>query len=867
MIRLLRGLLSAMALLALCLGAPALLWRWGTLDFHILLSFGAPDDGTLLLSLVTLAGWVAWGLTFVEVATDLAAGLSGGRFRWRPATGAWIRPVTTVLVTAVLALALPRVGAPVTQAAVSQAVGVHTAVVQADGDGRVTGTSVPDETVVHVVKPGEDLWGITAQVLGDGSQWRRIAELNPGVADGPVPPGTELRVPVPLLAEAPLDSGPSAPTDVLMVTVKDGDTLWALAEEFLGDGERWPDIAAVNPGLSDPDQIEVGWVLRVPAPRVAPSSGTADTVPVTKPQRDEGRALQELPPGIDAPESRSGDEAAPPSLSTPDARPEHSPTSSDSGLLTDDPVRLVAGSITAALAMGIVGGLAARRRQQLAARPLGARVLHPTPDSTRFVTALGRLASSAQPLAPSVTSVLVGEDAEGRSVLVDLGAHTLTAVVAEQQVALDMIGGMVTSLVCADWSSDVKVTVVSQRLAWTLAFDHPGLTVVGATDEAVGIWERTCIQRRHQTEGDDDSPPEVFLFCDPLAPGVLRHLVDVATPKMHAVLAQPSALAEETLILTPTLGTLASSGTQFTPQLLGEPARRALVELHEVSSAHGTSPAPWWFHPPRGVDPPVPLIIRDRPQLPAEDQGATVHDTPKLLLLGPVHLVGAQGTMPNRAIKQCIEYCTWIHENPGRTSAHMVSALLVADSTRRSNMSRLRTWLGNDAEGDPYLPEAYTGRISLHPAVTSDWEMFRLKLAGGVNRAPSQALVDALTLVRGAPLADAAPGQWHWAEELRSDMISTIRDAAVVLGRRAVEAADLDTARWAVHRALQAAPDDELLMGIKIRAEHIAGNRPEVERMVLQVTRHARLVGSDLLEETVLLLQEVMEGRPRSRRA
>ena len=30
------------------------------------------------------------------------------------------------------------------------------------------------------------------------------------------------------------------------------------------------------------------------------------------------------------------------------------------------------------------------------------------------------------------------------------------------------------------------------------------------------------------------------------------------------------------------------------------------------------------------------------------------------------------------------------------------------------------------------------------------------------------ALIQALALVRGAPLADAAPGQWNWAEQLRA---------------------------------------------------------------------------------------------------
>ena len=110
---------------------------------------------------------------------------------------------------------------------------------------------------------------------------------------------------------------------------------------------------------------------------------------------------------------------------------------------------------------------------------------------------------------------------------------------------------------------------------------------------------------------------------------------------------------------------------------------------------------------------------------------------------------------------------------------------------------------------------------------------------------------------------DLAP-QWHWAEAMRTDMCSAIRDIGVVIAARAVQDQDLDLGRWAVSRALAAAPGDELLLGARIRIEHLAGNRPEVERLVLQLTRQARNTGLDLSDETVVLLQEVMEGRRRA---
>lgn len=240
---------------------------------------------------------------------------------------------------------------------------------------------------------------------------------------------------------------------------------------------------------------------------------------------------------------------------------------------------------------------------------------------------------------------------------------------------------------------------------------------------------------------------------------------------------------------------------------------------------------------------------------------------PLLQLLGPIELVDAAGTIPPRAAKQCLEYCAWLLENPGTTAMAMASALAVAEGTRRSNMSRLRTWLGSDPGGEAYLPDAYTGRITLHPSVSSDWQRFQILTSPAINRTGTSALRAALELVRGAPLADAAPGQWHWAEELRTDMISAIRDLGLELTNRALEDHDLDLARWAASRALAAAPGDELLMAARIRTEHQAGNTAETGRLTLQVAAQARTLGVDLDPETVNLLQQVMEGQVRARMA
>lgn len=53
------------------------------------------------------------------------------------------------------------------------------------------------------------------------------------------------------------------PTPVRTYTVRSGDTLWAIAEQFYGDGDRYPEIAEAS-GIDNPDLIQPGAQLTIP---------------------------------------------------------------------------------------------------------------------------------------------------------------------------------------------------------------------------------------------------------------------------------------------------------------------------------------------------------------------------------------------------------------------------------------------------------------------------------------------------------------------------------------------------------------------------------------------------------------------------
>lgn len=48
-------------------------------------------------------------------------------------------------------------------------------------------------------------------------------------------------------------------------TVASGDTLWAIAQRFYGNGNQWNRIYQANKDtIEDPDLIQPGWILNIP---------------------------------------------------------------------------------------------------------------------------------------------------------------------------------------------------------------------------------------------------------------------------------------------------------------------------------------------------------------------------------------------------------------------------------------------------------------------------------------------------------------------------------------------------------------------------------------------------------------------------
>jgi len=118
--------------------------------------------------------------------------------------------------------------------------------------------------------------------------------LAPAMHEAPIAPvfaNTEL-VPTPDLAFAafrpstqptpavPTFSNAAGPRSII---VKYGDSLWKLAQINLGDGHRWHELAAINPGIVNPQHIVPGTAINVTGTTpLAPTAPSDSAVKVRK---------------------------------------------------------------------------------------------------------------------------------------------------------------------------------------------------------------------------------------------------------------------------------------------------------------------------------------------------------------------------------------------------------------------------------------------------------------------------------------------------------------------------------------------------------------------------------------------------------
>ena len=362
MTRLLSSLAAITAIAGILVGAPALLIQLGQLpgflpSLHRLAGMLlAPDSGRFLLVLIWAAAWVLWAWLAVLIFIETVALLRGVKApRLRAASLPQGLARALVVAAAAAFIATP---------------------LQA-------GATPPAPSTATTIE-------------------------NPSAAAATAPTRDPRPAPPPQSAAARQET----------VTVAEGDTLWDLADEHLGDPTRWPELYEANKGtpqpsgytLQDPDQIDTGWTLTLPTtpaadepvvPRRATTTDEPDA-PATSPEAvllpvDAAPAPAPAPA---EPRPAAGDAAATTIPSTaPTPTPSASPSSGTTGSVT--PLRAevptptsedsvaeaprfaweVAGLLGAGtfLGVGVGAALTARRREQFRTRRPGRMITPASP--------------------------------------------------------------------------------------------------------------------------------------------------------------------------------------------------------------------------------------------------------------------------------------------------------------------------------------------------------------------------------------------------------------------------------------------------------------------------------------------------------
>ncbi|MBM6921792.1 LysM peptidoglycan-binding domain-containing protein [Phocea massiliensis] len=116
----------------------------------------------------------------------------------------------------------------------------------------ITPPSKPSEKT-YTVKTGDSFWKIAQEQLGDGTRYQELAAYNGMRTDDVIYPGQVLKLP----------AGTQTAVPNKAYTVEKGDSFWKIAQEQLGDGTRYQELAAYN-GMRADDVIYPGQVLKLP---------------------------------------------------------------------------------------------------------------------------------------------------------------------------------------------------------------------------------------------------------------------------------------------------------------------------------------------------------------------------------------------------------------------------------------------------------------------------------------------------------------------------------------------------------------------------------------------------------------------------
>ncbi|WP_284745920.1 LysM peptidoglycan-binding domain-containing protein [Amycolatopsis sp. RTGN1] len=796
----LRTLAGLAAISALIAGPPAALWQFRAAYLpdrfgDVFMWLTTRDDGSLFLLLLVGVGLVAWLQLLVAFGVEAAAALRGTHALRLPGFG-WAQRLAAGVLLLLLA-------------------------------GTATAEAV--EAPPHIVVTGDNLSSIAAAELGDADRYREVYELNRGV---PQAGGGALRAPG-LLKPGWVLQMPASDE----VTVRPGQTLSEIARDRLGDAHRYREIFALNRdrtqpsghSLNSPDQLRPGDVLQLPGHDPKPTLSAPPT-PATVHTPATPRPVAAVPPAAPRPgeavPAGEQDSGVTPALlagaggvlvasllllmSARRGRVrQQAVVETPSVQQLDRALRAMAcnarrhGSKLPAVAGASIGANGIRLRLARTAE-----VIRPFTALTETEWLLSEQPSASEvdeDLAPYPALVSLGYTSESELVLANLEQAGLITLRGDLEDTGAVLAAMTWDLLSACWTSDIKIILI-------------------------GTGKRTAACNADQARfAENWSEALQTVATEPC-----RSVIFSAEPVSHAQLGDLAALDERVAaIVTVVPDSKALPGAWSLDAGIGRTFIDELdmgVELQRLRPDQVTRLTAGHAEPG-----PQPEPTPSPPAVAHEDPA------PAIRLLGPVSLIGVDpAAVEAKKINRLTELAAFLSLHPG-ANADEISRQLGTDTapwsaaTRQGYISRLRTWLGRDADGELYLPnvDARRGGYRLSDSFETDWDQFRdLSRRGLADPETSvDQLKEAMELVSGLPLSNVPSDRYAWSSWIQREMIDAVVEVAHALAAASCDAGDLTTARRAAVRGLLADPVSELLYRDLIRTEHCAGNTVAVREI------------------------------------
>ena len=249
------------------------------------------------------------------------------------------------------------------------------------------------------------------------------------------------------------------------------------------------------------------------------------------------------------------------------------------------------------------------------------------------------------------------------------------------------VAALITGLTCTPWSDETQLVLVGGS-DWADSLDDPRISALPGADEGLSHLQRLCSQRRLAMSGmtlaqlreDPDLAaawqPVVVVFIAPLTPlhlDLVNDALALGEVGVSVVADAGGAPAAESAV---TVDDQSATWRRrsFVPQLLTQPAKRAVLDLFQAAGSAQTEQAPWWRTddlasnvtplPHSPVSPEDPFM-NGRPSSP---------EHPLLLLLGDVDLIGTASMPQRRAAASLLPTASSTFRTPTRGGSHSTRA-------------------------------------------------------------------------------------------------------------------------------------------------------------------------------------------------